>query len=128
MLVPPLPIGVRRSEALPVKPPRRPSGTVALDPAGSELVSSGGVGRYYKRSRKWGLELLKQWYAEQQAGGVPKVLLRGRYYYTTRAVLYADHPRGRDETVYRKLAALEKDLERAYSRIVELERKIGARR
>ena len=111
-----------------MKAPRRPSGPVTLDPAGSELVSSGGVGRYYKRSRKWGLELLKQWYAEQEAGGVPKVLRRGRYYYTTRAVLYADHPRGRDEAVYRKLAALEKDLERAYARIVELERRQGLRR
>lgn len=72
--------------------------------------------------------MLKQWWEEQQRGGVPKVLRRGRVFYTTRAVLYADHPKGRDEHLWRKVERLEKDLEKAYARIVKLEERLGARR
>lgn len=101
---------------------------VKFDPAGSELVSSGEVGKHYGRSRRWGWMLLRQWWEEQKRGGTPKVLKRGRVFYTTRAMLYADNPKGRDEKLWRKVTQLEKDLERAYTRLVELEKRQGMRR
>lgn len=100
----------------------------SLDPGPSQLASATAVGRRYGRSREWGRRLLKSWWAEQQAGGPPRVLRRGRVYYTTLAVLYADAPRARDEALYRKVAELEKDLDRAFERIAALERKNGSRR
>jgi len=107
---------------------RRSATPVELRPGGSQLASTQRVADHYGRSRWWALELLKEWYAEQQLGGPPRVLKRGRIFYTTLAVLHAHAPRGRDEQLQRKLRQMENDIEKAFVRIAELERRLGRRR
>lgn len=102
---------------------------IELRPKGSPLVSATGVARRFGRGRKFGQRLLKQWLDEQQDGGQARVLKRGRVLYTTEAVLDAVLPGGaRDRAINRRLLVLERDLEVAYARIAELERRIGRRR
>lgn len=100
----------------------------SLDPGPSQLVSAGKVGKRFGHSRDWGWRLLKSWWEEQERGGPPRVLRRGRYYYTTLAVLDIYAPKGRDERLLRKLRELDDGLDRAFARIVELERRLGMRR
>lgn len=101
---------------------------VQLDPGSSQVASPSRVGAHFGKSREWARSLLKEWYAEQQRGGPPKVFRKGRVFYTTMSVLREHMPRGRDEALHRKLRELEHGLEQAYARIAELERRIGRRR
>lgn len=91
------------------------------------LVGALGVGRHFKRGREWGRRLLKQWAEEQKRDGLPRVIRKGRYVYTTVAVLnhYAGKP---NEKLERKVTQLERDLMNAYMRIAELERRFKALR
>lgn len=93
----------------------------------SSIANASQVGRHFGRSREWGRQLLRSWYAEQAEDGLPRVVKRGRIIYTTVAVLNHYAPK-KDETLARKVRSLESDLLAAFSRIAELERRIGRRR
>lgn len=93
----------------------------------SSIANAAAVGRHFGRSKSWGRQLLRSWAAEQEEDGLPRVVRRGRIIYTTVAVLQHYAPK-KDETLARKVRALEGDLLDAFSRIAELERRIGRRR
>lgn len=99
----------------------------ARKPLLSSTANAAAVGRHFGRSREWGRQLLKQWYAEQQEDGLPRVVKRGKFLYTSVAVLYHYHPK-KDPETERRIRSLESDLSHAFSRIAELERRIGRRR
>lgn len=94
------------------------------------VLTASKLGRLFKRSRWWGQRVLREWLREQERGGPVRVFFKrnGRPF-TTVAIVEAVWPRARrDEQSERRIKALEADLERAFTRIAELERKIGARR
>lgn len=88
----------------------------------SMLISSGEMGALYEKSRWWGRRQLKDWLAEQDAGGVQRVFRRGTRLYTTLAVLDREFPRGRREKeLEKRIRRLEADVDRAFLRIAALE-------
>lgn len=94
------------------------------------VLTASKLGRLFKRSRWWGQRVLREWLREQERGGPVRVFFKrnGRPF-TTVAIVEAVWPRARrDEQSERRIKVLESDLERAFTRIAELERKIGARR
>lgn len=103
---------------------RAPSPPPALRP--SAIANASAVGRHFGRSREWGRQLLRQWHEEQKVDGLPRVVKRGGVIYTTVAVLNHYAPR-RDRALENRVAALEADLLRAFSRIAELERRLPRR-
>lgn len=95
--------------------------SVELDPRGNALVGPTKVGAQFGRSREWGRALLRQWWEEQQGGGHPRVLKRGKVLYTTMQVLRDHTPRARDEAVLRKLRELDGAVDQLYARVLKLE-------
>lgn len=97
-------------------------------PDPSLLVGPVALGKMVGRSRDWSWRLLREWRDEQERGGPRRVFVRanGRLC-TTVGVVNQYFPRP-DRAVERRLKVLEDDLNRAFTRIAELERKIGARR
>lgn len=95
--------------------------SVELDPRGHALVGPTKVGAQFGRSRDWGRALLRQWWEEQQGGGRPRVLKRGRLLYTTMHVLNDYTPKARDEAVLRKLRELDAAVDQLYGRVLKLE-------
>ena len=95
--------------------------SVELDPMGHALVGPTKVGAQFGRSREWGRALLRQWWEEQQGGGHPRVLKRGKVLYTTMQVLRDHTPRVRDEAMLRKLRELDSAVDQLYGRVLRLE-------
>ena len=95
------------------------------------IVGPTKFGRMFRRSRFWALKILRGWWSEQKKGGIVRAFKTpsGRLY-TTVAIIDAapDLPRRRDESLERRLRQMERDLSEAFTRIAELERRIGARR
>lgn len=90
------------------------------------------LGAMMNRSRWWAQDLLRSWWIDQQNGGPVRVfrrrISRGRMAYaTTMNVLDAVFGR-RDRATERRITSIERDLERAFARIAELEQRIGRRR
>jgi len=94
------------------------------------IVGPTKLGLLYKRSRRWGYNLLREWWAEQQAGGPVRVFKRrSGSLYTTLQIVDAMMPRGRrDEVLERRLRTMDRDLDQMATRLAELERRIGMRR
>lgn len=94
------------------------------------IVGPTRLGQLYKRSRRWGYTLLREWWAEQQAGGPVRVFKRKNgSLYTTLQVVDATMPRGRrDEVLERRLRHIDRDMDHVFTRLAELERRIGMRR
>lgn len=101
----------------------------SLDPGASQVVGPVELARLYGKSRKWAARLLREWWAEQQAGGEVRVFRRrhprGEWaYLTTRAALHRHMPPARDVAIVRQVAGLEADLDRAVARLNELQRRV----
>ncbi len=98
-------------------------------PAGYTL-GAGELGRLFGRSRHWGQRVLRDWWGEQAQGGPVRVFRRsGGHYYTTIAIVDQFMPRRRRDVDLEKWRrVMERDLERAFARIGELERRMGLRR
>lgn len=96
----------------------------------SFIVGATRLGKLYKRSRRWGFNLLREWWQEQEAGGPVRVFKRrSGAMYTTLRTLDLYMPRGRrDEQLERRLRHIESDLEQVYTRLAEMERRMGMRR
>lgn len=96
------------------------------------IVGPTKLGAMMRRSRWWAQDLLRSWWVDQMNGGPVRVfrrrISRGRMAYaTTMTVIDAVFGR-RDHVTERRLVSLERDLERAFVRIAELEQRIGRRR
>jgi hypothetical protein len=96
----------------------------------SFIVGATRLGELYKRSRRWGFNLLREWWRDQQDGGPVRVFRRKNgAMYTTLTVLDMHMPRGRrDEVLERRLRHIDRDLDQVFTRLAELERRIGMRR
>lgn len=99
-----------------------------LDP--SYVVGPTRFGRLFKRGRRWGYARLRDWWHEQQKGGPVRVFKkRSGAFYTTMGIVDFYMPRARrDEALERRLRHIESDLSAAFSRLAEIERRMGRRR
>lgn len=74
----------------------------------------------YGKSRDWAERLLSQWEEQQMAGTAPiRVFRQGKRgsLFTTLAVIHAHMPPGRDLVLYRRMDAVEAEVEHAHQRI-----------
>ena len=74
----------------------------------------------FAKSRDWAERLLAQWEEQQLAGTAPvRVFRSGKRgsLYTTIAVIHAHMPPGRDLVLYRRMDAVEAEVEHAHQRI-----------
>lgn len=96
----------------------------------SFIVGPTTFGRMFKRGPDWGAKRLREWLAEQDAGGPIRVFRKpSGYLYTTVAIVDQYMPRARvDAATERRFKRMEEDLDRAFTRIAELERRVGMRR
>jgi hypothetical protein len=94
------------------------------------IVGPTRLGTLYKKSRRWGYNLLREWWNEQEKGGPVRVFKRANgAMFTTLQTLDLYLPRGRrDEALERRLRHIEGDLDQVFTRLAELERRIGMRR
>lgn len=74
----------------------------------------------YGRSRDWAKRLLEEWYEEQRLGTGPvRVFKQGDRdsLYTTIAILHQVMPPGKDVALYKRVKAVEEDVDGAHQRI-----------
>lgn len=107
--------------------------TIVVDPDDFDpcyVVGPTRFGRLFKRSRWWGLARLREWWEEQQRGGPVRVFKRkSGAFYTTMGIVDFYMPRARrDEAAERRFRRIERDLDEAFARLAELERRAGRRR
>lgn len=97
-------------------------------PDPSFLIGPVALGKMAGRSRYWAWRLLREWRDEQERGGPLRVLVRASGRLCTTVAVANLHFGRPDRALERRVKTLEADLDRAFTRIGDLERKIGLRR
>jgi hypothetical protein len=105
-----------------------------MSPDGSFVVGPTELARMFGKHRDWARRRLREWLREQELGGPKRVftktIARGRLaLYTTVAIVEREFPNARrDPVLERRLRTFDEDLDRAFRRIADLERRVGMRR
>jgi len=91
-------------------------------PDKSTIVGVSRLAEMFGESKYWARTKLKEWLAEQEKGGPVRVFCQGKKneLFTTIAVIYREHPSGRDMKLVRKVEELDRDLDHLVRRVDRL--------